>query len=1112
VAKKKATKKQAATGSSPAKKAVKKKAAKKKAAAPAKKKAATPARKKAASKTAPAKKAASTKATSATSKKAAPKKSASKKVAAEPAAEAVEASLSSAKPAAAKPAPVKAEPAEFKLNADNDSLMPDVESETQAIGDWLQQHSPRRQPSIFERRWWDDRILSWAMADESVKVQMFRFVDVLPMLKDHPSVSRHLQEYFEEVNDHLPGAVRMVVDHAGPNTVLGRALSMNARSNALRMAQRFIAGSTTEEVLDSVTKLRKRGFAFSLDLLGEAVVSEPEANRYRNSYTELLDNLANDVNGWSEDTQIDHDDRGPIPRLNVSVKLSALYSQFSPVDPIGTAEVVKKRLRTILRRARKNMAYVHVDMEQYAFKDLTLHIFKDILMEDEFRDFADVGIVIQAYLKDAESDLLKLRQWVAERGTPITVRLVKGAYWDYETVIAEQNGWPAPVFKEKWQSDANFEKLSRFLMENYQALRPAFASHNLRSLSHAIAWGRKLNVPKSAYEIQMLYGMAEDQAQLFRELGHRVRIYTPFGELIPGMAYLVRRLLENTSNDSFLRHSLAEDIPLEKLMAQPTATSDQASENTTAEAAPVFTNEPPLDFSKEEVRQEFQEAVDSVREEFGRDYYLVIGGKRVETRGQLVSRNPSHRTQIVGTIGAASPDDAQEAIDAAEKAFKTWSKFDVNYRAEYLNLLANALRERRYELAAWQVHECGKTWQEADADVAEAIDFCVYYSQQAIELLAPREVNIAGEENTYYYRPRGVAAVIAPWNFPLAILTGMTAAAMVTGNTVIMKPAEQSSVVAAKLMEILQEIDLPDGVVNFLPGVGEEVGPVLVGSHEVAIIAFTGSRDVGLEINRSAAETDPRQTHVKKVIAEMGGKNAIIVDDDADLDEAVQGVIDSAFNYAGQKCSACSRVVVLRSIYPAFVKRLVAATRSLKVGLAEAAGTTVGPVIDEKSVERIQKHIEIGKEENRLVLEYPLPEGLADEGYFIGPQVFADVDPSSRLAQEEIFGPVLAVLPVDDLSAAIEIVNDTDYALTAGVFSRSPANLKRCVQELEVGNLYLNRGTTGSLVNRQPFGGFRMSGIGTKAGGPDYLAQFILPVNVTENTLRRGFAPEADAK
>ena len=1096
MAKKKATKK-AAAGKSTAKKAVKKKAAKKKAAAPT--------RKKAASKKATPKKAAA--------KKAAPQKPAKKKAGAE-ATITESAAQQSAASKKAKPtgSPAKTALVDFKLDEKNDSLIPDVEAETQAIGDWLQQHNKRRQPSIFERRWWDDRILSWAMADESVKVQMFRFVDVLPMLKDHQAVSQHLQEYFEEVNDHLPGAVRMVVDHAGPNTVLGRALSMNARSNAVRMAERFIAGSTPDEVLASVTKLRKQGFAFSLDLLGEAVVSEPEANRYRNSYSELLDSLANDVNGWSEDTQIDHDDRGPIPRLNVSVKLSALYSQFNPVDPVGTTEVVKKRLRTILRRARKKMAYVHVDMEQYAYKDLTLHIFKDILMEDEFRDFADVGIVIQAYLQDAESDLLKLRQWVEERGTPITVRLVKGAYWDYETVNAEQKGWAAPVFKEKWQSDENFEKLSRFLLENYQALRPAFASHNLRSLAHAIAWGRKLNVPKSAYEIQMLYGMAKDQAQLFRELGHRVRIYTPFGELIPGMAYLVRRLLENTSNDSFLRHSLAEDIPREKLMAKPSATlsTDQATDEASTATAPVFTNEPPLDFSNGEVRDDFQAAVDSVAEEFGRDYFVVIDGKRVETRGQLVSRNPSHKNQIVGTVGAASPDEAQDAIDAAEKAFKTWSKFDVNYRAEYLNLLANSLRERRYELAAWQVHECGKTWQEADADVAEAIDFCVYYSQQAIELLAPREVNLAGEENTYYYRPRGVAAVIAPWNFPLAILTGMTAAAIVTGNTVIMKPAEQSSVIAAKLMEIFQDIDLPDGVVNFLPGVGEEVGPVLVGSHEVDIVAFTGSRDVGLEINRSAAETDPRQTHVKKVVAEMGGKNAIIVDDDADLDEAVQGVIDSAFNYAGQKCSACSRVVVLRSIYPTFVKRLVAATRSLKVGTAETAGTTVGPIIDEKSLEKIQKHIEIGKEENRLVLEYPLPEGLADEGYFIGPQVFADVDPSSRLAQEEVFGPVLAVLPVDDLSEAIEVVNDTDYALTAGVFSRSPANLKRCVEELEVGNLYLNRGTTGALVNRQPFGGFRMSGIGTKAGGPDYLAQFILPVNVTENTLRRGFAPDAE--
>jgi RHH-type transcriptional regulator, proline utilization regulon repressor / proline dehydrogenase / delta 1-pyrroline-5-carboxylate dehydrogenase len=996
------------------------------------------------------------------------------------------------------------------LLPENDALIDDVEAETQEIGKWLFEHTQRHKPSIFERRWWDDHILNWAMADESVKVQMFRFVDALPMLKSHEAVTRHLQEYFEEVDEHLPAAVRLVVDHAGPNTVLGRALSYNARANAKRMAERFIAGHSTEEVLASVTKLRKQGFAFTLDLLGEAVLSEPEANRYRNAYSELLDGLSDSVNGWSEDPQLDHDHAGPIPRMNVSLKMSALCSQFRPVDQRGTSESIKKRLRPILRRAMQNSAYVHIDMEQYEYKNLTLQIFKDVLMEDEFRDWADVGIVVQAYLADAEQDLLALREWVAERGTPITVRLVKGAYWDYETVIAEQRNWPVPVFLEKHQSDANFERLSRFLMENYEALRPAFASHNLRSLSQAIAWGRKLNVPKQAYEIQMLYGMAENHARLFHQLGHRVRIYTPFGELLPGMAYLVRRLLENTSNDSFLRHSLAEDIAREKLMAKPSATADSTVEKVSALTR--FKNEPLSDFSRDEVRDSFLEALEFVNGELGREYPLMIAGRPQETRGRIVSRNPSKKTEIVGSIGSATSDDVVNAIEAARKAFPEWARTDPKIRCEYLTLVAKTMRERRFELAAWQVYECGKPWIEADADVAEAIDFCEYYALQAEDLLTPREVDLAGEENTYFFKPRGVTAVIAPWNFPLAILTGMTAAAIVTGNTVIMKPAEQSSVVAAKLMEIFQDCHLPEGVVSYLPGIGEDVGPELVGSPDVDVVAFTGSREVGLEINRLAAETDPRQSGVKKVIAEMGGKNAIIVDDDADLDEAVLGVVQSAFGYSGQKCSACSRVIVLREIYVAFLKRLVAATRSLKIGRAIDPGTVIGPVIDEASVERLKEFIETGKNDARAVLEYNADEKLAAAGYFIGPHIFADVDRDSRLAQDEAFGPVLAVIPVADLTEAIEVANGTEYALTAGVFSRSPANLKRCVTELAAGNLYLNRGITGALVNRQPFGGFRMSGIGSKAGGPDYLAQFVIPVNITENTLRRGFAPEAAAE
>jgi len=990
-------------------------------------------------------------------------------------------------------------------------LVESVEAKTQEIGDWLQTRLHRRQPSIFEKRWWDDRILSWAMADESVKVQMFRFVDVLPMLNHHEQVARHLQEYFEEVDEKLPSAARLVLDHAGPNTILGRALSVNARSNARRMANRFIAGSTSEEVLKSITRLRKQGFAFTLDLLGEAVVSEPEAIAYKQSYLDLINDLALSVNGWSEDATLDCDDRGPIPRMNVSLKLSALYSQFRPIDPVGTAEAVKKRLRPILRRARRNSAYVHIDMEQYEYKDLTLEIFKQVLMEDDFREFADVGIVIQAYLKDAERDLMALREWVAERGTPITVRLVKGAYWDYETVVAEQHGWPVPVFTEKWQSDDCFERLSRFLVENHEHLRPAFASHNLRSLAHAIAWAETKGLPKSAYEIQMLYGMGGEHAELFRERGHRVRGYTPFGELLPGMSYLVRRLLENTSNDSFLRHSLVEDISREKLMAKPTASDDAST--ATAEPQPAllqFQNEPPADFSVEETRETFEAALKDVAEDFGAEYPLVINGRSVETKGQIVSRNPSKSDQIVGIVSSASPNDAADAIEAARKAFRSWSQVEQHYRSEYLTLLARAMHERKFELAAWMVHECGKTWAEADGDVCEAIDFCNYYSLQATDLLASKDFNLAGEENTYFFKPRGVAVVIAPWNFPLAILVGMTTAALVTGNTVIMKPAEQSSVIAAKFMEIVQEVGIPDGVVNLLPGVGEEVGPELVSSPDIDVIAFTGSRDVGLEINRTAAESDPRQHGVKKVIAELGGKNAIIVDDDADLDEAVLGVVKSAFGYAGQKCSACSRVIVPSSIYQKFVKRLVAATRSLNVGPASDPASSVGPVIDEASVERIRSFIDIGRKENRLVSEYPIDEELAEQGYFIGPHIFGDVDRSSRIAQEEIFGPVLACIPAEDLDEAIDIANDTDYALTAGVFSRSPANLKRCASELIAGNLYINRGTTGALVARQPFGGFRMSGIGSKAGGPDYLAQFVLPVNITENTMRRGFAPDAE--
>jgi RHH-type proline utilization regulon transcriptional repressor/proline dehydrogenase/delta 1-pyrroline-5-carboxylate dehydrogenase len=426
-----------------------------------------------------------------------------------------------------------------------------------------------------------------------------------------------------------------------------------------------------------------------------------------------------------------------------------------------------------------------------------------------------------------------------------------------------------------------------------------------------------------------------------------------------------------------------------------------------------------------------------------------------------------------------------------------------------LRATAEVLRQRKFEFAACEILECGKQWREADADVCEAIDFCEYYASGAIALDEPQEVNVPGEENRFLYVPRGVTAVIAPWNFPLAILAGMTTAALATGNTVVMKPAEQSSITAAKLMGVFQEIDLPPGVANFLPGRGEVVGAGLVDHADVSLVVFTGSRAVGLAINKRAAEVSAAGIPlVKRVIAEMGGKNAIIVDDDADLDEAVLGVVKSAFGYQGQKCSACSRVIVLDRVHDAFLSRLIEATRSLKVGPATDPATSVAPVIDRESVDRIKRYIELGRKEAREVLAMDVGE-LATKGNYIGPHIYAEVKPSSRLAQEEIFGPVLAVIRAKDLTQAIAIANLTEYALTGGIFSRSPANLDRAAREMQVGNLYLNRSITGALVGRQPFGGYKMSGIGSKAGGPDYLLQFVIPKTITENTLRRGFAPPA---
>ncbi len=973
-----------------------------------------------------------------------------------------------------------------------------------------------RGPSPMDRGWWDDRLMGLTMGDPSVKVQLFRFIDALPSLVDDESVGRHLREYLGQAGGAVPRFLNLGVGLASIGLAPGRLLASAARGAAAHMARRFIAGSTPAEALATVKALRKRGLGFTADLLGEAVISEPEAEAYQRTCIELIRGLAPPLAREPEDPRFDRSPSGPIPRVNLSLKLTSLTPRFDAIHAEATARRVADRLRPILRAARESGAFVNVDMEQYAHKNLTNAIFRAVFSEPEFRDWPDVGIVAQAYLPEAEADLHGLADWARDRGAPITVRLVKGAYWDFEVTHARQLGWPVPVYLRKWQSDASYERCSRFLMANFETLRPALGSHNIRSLAHAMAAAEAFGVPGDAFEIQMLHGMGEPIERALVARGLRVRVYTPYGAMLPGMAYLVRRLLENTSNESFLKASFAGHAQVEELLRDPEEVGAMwpAKRPKVAPALavlPPFANEPPTDFTRPETRAAMQAALDEVRDDVeGVPYHcpMAIDGRDAGRFDRVATPCPGDVSISFSESDAAGPEQAALAVEAARRAFPAWSETRTRDRAGVLLRVAAILRRDRFDLAAIEVFESGKPWREADGDVAEAIDFCEFYAREMIRLAEPERRDVPGETNAVERIARGVVVVIPPWNFPLAIPMGMTAAAIVAGNAVILKPAEQSPVIALRLFDAFREAGLPPEVLNYLPGRGEVVGAALVADPRVDLIAFTGSKAVGLEIHRKAAETPDGQDHVKRVIAEMGGKNAIIVDDDADLDEAVVGVLQSAFGYSGQKCSACSRVVVLDGVYDAFVARLAEAAKSLTVGPPEDPETVVGPVIDAEARARLERYAAIARSEGRVIFEGDLG-GLADRGHYVAPLIVAGVAPGARVAQEEIFGPILAAIRSKDLDEALTIANGTPYALTGGLYSRSPAHIDRVKRSLRVGNVYINRPIAGALVDRQPFGGFKLSGLGgAKAGGADYLGEFLLTRAVTENTLRRGFAPD----
>ncbi len=955
--------------------------------------------------------------------------------------------------------------------------------------------------SIFNKDWWYGKIMEWSMQNPAFKTQMFRFVDVLPTLSSSSEVTRHLKEYFAEGGDNLPSVFNFGL---GLGSLAPGLMAGTIKKNVVQMAKMFITGENPEEAIVVLKKSRKNKMTYTLDILGEACLSESEAQDYQNRYMELMGWLTKDSKNWDYEPLIDTDHLGPIPKVNISVKITALYSQIHPEAWQHSIDMVKERLRPIFRKAKEDFVFINVDMEKYAIKDLTIEVFKQLLMEDEFKTYPHLGIVIQAYLRDSLKDVQALTEFAKKRGTPFSIRLVKGAYWDYETVGARQKSWPIPVYTVKAQSDANYEDCTKFLLDNHRYIKVAIASHNIRSIAFAMSYAEELGLPKNIFEVQMLFGMADPFKKSIVTQGYRLREYCPVGEMLPGMSYLVRRLLENTSNDSFLRSKFSDNASDQALLADPKIKLTGLKDLDFAK--PLFVNEAPVDFALAPARDKMNRTLDSFKKtQYGKKWPACIQNEWVTSSEWLNSMNPS-TGEVIGQITACTTEQAETAMQAAQKAFVTWSTTPAETRAAILDKVADIFVRDRYEICASQILEAGKGWKEADGDVTESIDFLRYYAADMRKLDKPRRVGgVPGEISLYSYQGRGVNVVIAPWNFPLAILTGMVAASAVTGNTVVMKPAEQTSIIATYLMRAFIEAGAPKGVINMILGRGEVVGEYLVNHPNTVMICFTGSKDVGMRILQKSSVLQPGQKHIKRTITELGGKNAIIIDSDADLDEAVAGVLYSAFGFQGQKCSACSRVIVLEDVYDRFVDRLVESARSIEMGPSENPASWMGPVIDSEACERIKRYIELGKLEGKLLFQ-----GAANEtrGFFVPPTIFADIAPNARLAQEEIFGPVLAVMKAKSLEEALQIANGTDYALTGAFFSRSPGHIEKVKTEFNVGNLYINRGSTGAMVDRHPFGGFKLSGGGSKTGGPDYLVQFMDPKVTTENTLRRGFAPD----
>jgi len=766
-------------------------------------------------------------------------------------------------------------------------------------------------PSIFRKNWWVGRVMDWCMRNEEFKGRLFSFIDVLPSLSTAESLDRHIHEYFASAAD-VPAVLRWGLKGASLGGRFGKRMAAETiRSNIRSVARNFIIASDLPHTVQRLTRLRKRGFAFTLDFLGEATVSESEADTYAARYFELLDKLAEAQANWpplggNGDEKLDW---GDSPKVNVSVKPSALFSQARPVDFAGSVEGILVRLKGIYRKVVEIGGFLCIDMEMRKLKNITLEIFRRLRGDDEFRDCPHLGLAVQTYLRETDGDVDRLLAWARREQLPISIRLVKGAYWDYENDVARRSGWPAQVYTVKSHTDAALERNAAKILRNHDICHLGCASHNVRSVSAVMETARGLGVPDDRYEFQVLYGMAEPFRKALLRLTPRVRLYCPCGELIEGMAYLIRRLIENTSNESFLRQEFVEGVDLDRLLGRP--------EDEPADAPPPapVKGEPLPDWSNAEVRSAYAEAIDEVRRNLGKTCTLLIDGREVTTDDIAESVNPAHPDEVIAHVCQAGIPELDLAVDAAQKALGAWRDTPPPERAEYLIKAAQLARGRVYELAAWQTLEAGHPWPRACLDVTRAIN--------GLEVHA-RITPIS----------RGIVAVVASSNSPPSSGLAICTAAVATGACVLYKPPRFTPVASCRLIELFRDAGLPPGVLNFMPGRNTTIDDYLAAHPEVT-----------------------------KLVAESVPDGTIIVDDDANLDLAIPAVI----------ASACSRVIVVDGICDRFVERLIAAARSMKIGAPEDPTNSVGPLIDTSARDRFLDHIRLAGKEGTIVFSSDIP-------------------------------------------------------------------------------------------------------------------------------------------